>query len=102
MPRSFSRAEKLAVIKWVDDHPDVPVHEAAKILKVEKNTLYSWNSTDGRKKILNATADEIVRLEAESPSTPPSEAAKTIAELRARVVALEKLVNIYKSMAGMP
>lgn len=120
MTKNYTLEEKRAAVRYVDEHPDVDIYEAASRLKIKKNTLYAWTSEKGRAKIfgetrelLGAAANErstaaIVRPLTSVPRVTSSAAAEAEPDVYARIRALEienahlrKLVAIYREMTGI-
>jgi transposase-like protein len=108
MPKTYTNEEKIAALKYVDEHPELEKYEIAKRLKIEKNTLYAWTSKLGRAKILGAVSSSLAAAAAERPSPFVASPAVHSNDPDARIRALEienahlrKLVSVYREMAGV-
>lgn len=78
---TISKNFKQDALKYIDEHPGVAIKEVAKMLGVQKDTLYGWTKAEEHRKILGAdsaitgpmtdTERELARLrrEKQSPGT---------------------------------
>src|SRR5687767_11225431 len=105
MPKTYTNEEKIAALKYVDEHPELEKYEIAKRLKIEKNTLYAWTSKLGRAKILGAVSSSLAAAAAERPSpfvsngSPAAHSNDPDARIRALEIEnahLRKLVSVYR------
>jgi hypothetical protein len=113
MRKRYTLADKQNAIQYIDDHPDVPIYEVAKRLKIEKNTLYIWNSKGGRTAIRDAIhTDTVSHLSAAAAeklddvvlSSPPADVntAWRIKTLEKELASLRELTGVYRKMLGLP
>ncbi len=84
--RRYTNDFKQDAIKYVEDHPDMPLHQIADYLGMPKDTLYGWIKTH-RRKLRNGEAN---------PSSPLTEEEKEIARLKRENRDLQDALEVLK------